>query len=151
MNDEYFNLAFIFSKKAFLLGEVPVGAVIVKDNEIISYACNQKERDKSVFSHAELIAIKEAEKKLSNWRLDGCDLYVTLDPCPMCASAIKQARISRVYSALESSYKNNTKIIKEIFKADNTNPKVYFYSNQFPFSSRKILNEFFSRQRSKYQ
>lgn len=78
-------------------GEIAVGAVIVKNGEIISSACNQKERDNDVTSHAEILAIREAEQKLGRWRLDDCDLYVTLEPCPMCAWAIINARVRSVY------------------------------------------------------
>lgn len=77
--------------------DVPVGAVIVKDGEIIAFAHNEKEVDNDVTSHAEILAIRKAEKVLGNWRLDGCELYVTLEPCPMCAWAILQSRVSKVY------------------------------------------------------
>ena len=78
-------------------GEIAVGAVIVKDGEIIASACNSKEKDCDVTSHAEIIAIRETEKKLGRWRLEDCDLYVTLEPCPMCAWAIINSRIKNVY------------------------------------------------------
>ncbi len=77
--------------------EIPVGAVIVKDGEIISFAVNSKEKDKDVTSHAEIIAIRRASQKLATWHLDECDLYVTLEPCPMCAWAIINSRIKNVY------------------------------------------------------
>lgn len=77
--------------------DVPVGAVIVKDGEVIASACNKKELSNDVTAHAEVVAIREAEKKLGNWRLDGCEMYVTLEPCPMCAWAIIQSRIKTVY------------------------------------------------------
>lgn len=78
-------------------GEIPVGAVIVKDGEVISSACNQKEKDNDVTSHAEIVAIRKAEKILNNWRLEDCDMYVTLEPCPMCGWAILQSRIKNLY------------------------------------------------------
>ena len=78
-------------------GEIAVGAVVVKDGEIISSAFNSKEKDCDVTSHAEIIAIRETEKKLGRWRLEDCDLYVTLEPCPMCAWAIINSRIKNVY------------------------------------------------------
>lgn len=77
--------------------EIPVGAVIMKDNEIIASAFNRKEKLKDVTAHAEILAIKEAEQKLNNWRLEDCIMYVTLEPCPMCAWAIIQARLKSVY------------------------------------------------------
>lgn len=78
-------------------GEIAVGAVIVKDCEVIASACNQKEALNDVTAHAEILAIKEAAQKLNNWRLDNCELYVTLEPCPMCAWAIVQSRLKAVY------------------------------------------------------
>lgn len=85
-------------KKAENSGEdIPVGAVIVLNNEVIAAACNQKEKNQDATLHAEMIAIKEASSKLNNWRLKDCELYVTLEPCPMCAAAIIQSRISKVY------------------------------------------------------
>ena len=77
--------------------DIPVGAVIVKDGNIISFAHNEKEKDNDVTSHAEILAIRCAEKFLDNWRLDDCEMYVTLEPCPMCAWAILQSRIKTVY------------------------------------------------------
>lgn len=83
--------------------DVPVGAVIVKDGKIIAQAHNQKEELKDVTAHAEILAIREAEKSMGNWRLDGAILYVTLEPCPMCAGAIINSRISEVYFGAEDS------------------------------------------------
>ena len=77
--------------------EIPVGAVIVKNNEIIAFAHNQKENLHDVTAHAEILALKMAQEGLRRWRLDDCDMYVTLEPCPMCASAIIQSRIKNLY------------------------------------------------------
>lgn len=77
--------------------DVPVGAIITKNGKIIASAFNEKEKTNDVTAHAEILAIKRAAEKLKNWRLDACELYVTLEPCPMCAWAILQARINAVY------------------------------------------------------
>ena len=77
--------------------DIPIGAIIVKNGEIIAQAHNQREKDNITTSHAEILAIQRANEKLKNWRLNNCEMYVTLEPCPMCASAIIQARISKVY------------------------------------------------------
>ena len=77
--------------------DIPVGAVIVKNGEIIASCHNEKEKILDVTGHAEILAIRQAEKKFDNWRLDGCEMYVTLEPCPMCAWAILQSRIKAVY------------------------------------------------------
>ena len=78
-------------------GDIPIGAVIVKDGKVIAKAVNQREKKQNAVNHAEIIAIQKANKKLKNWRLNDCEMYVTLEPCPMCASAILQARISKLY------------------------------------------------------
>ena len=91
------SLALEEAEKAREKGEVPVGAVIVKDGEIIARAHNLKETLKDPTAHAEILAIREACNKLNNWRLNGCEMYVTLEPCPMCAAAIAQSRISRLF------------------------------------------------------
>ena len=78
-------------------GEIPVAAVIVKDGTVISSAVNCKEKDADVTAHAEILALRAAEQKLGNWRLDDCEMYVTLEPCPMCAWALIHARLRAVY------------------------------------------------------
>lgn len=87
--------AIVQAKKSGI--EIPVGAVILRDGVVIAEAFNKKEAEKDVTSHAEILAIKKAEQILDNWRLDDCEMYVTLEPCPMCAWAIIQARLKTVY------------------------------------------------------
>lgn len=102
INDEYYmKKALENARIAFDLGEVPVGAVIVKDGEIISTGYNERETGKSATAHAELLAIERACKNLGSWRLHGCTLFVTLEPCPMCSGAIINSRIERVVCALK--------------------------------------------------
>lgn len=93
----YMKRARELAEKAKALGEVPVGAVVVKNGEIIGEGYNSRETRKNPLGHAEITAIESAAKKLTDWRLTDCDLYVTLEPCPMCAGAIIGARISRVF------------------------------------------------------
>ena len=149
MNKDFLDLAFSYAEQAYGDNEVPIGAVIVRNNEVISYGFNKKEGENSVLGHAELIAIAEAEKKLGNWRLEECDMYVTLDPCPMFASAIKQARIKNVYSALNNADFNNLSLILEIFSTDRVNSSVNFVSNLDIERSKRILSDFFKKQRNK--
>ena len=85
------------AKKAAAIGEMPIGAVVVRDGEIISRGYNRRETKKNALLHAEITAIDRACKKLGGWRLPGCSLYVTLEPCPMCAGAILNARIENLY------------------------------------------------------
>ena len=149
MKEEYMEIAFEEARIGFNNDEVPIGVVIVKDGEIISKAHNNKNSDNLVTSHAEIIAIENAEKTINNWRLDGCDMYITLEPCPMCASAIKQARIDNVYCALSNSDSNNNKIIKQIFNDNDTvNKSVYFESNLFVDKSKELLSLFFKNKRN---
>ena len=93
----YIDLAIDEGKKALKIGEIPVGAVIVKDDKIIGRGYNLKENKKSIIGHAEIMAIEEACNTIGDWRLNGAEMYVTLEPCPMCASAIIQSRISKLH------------------------------------------------------
>ena len=93
----YMGLALKEAEKAGLMDEVPVGAVIVRNGTVIARAHNLREKNKQAYAHAEFLAIQKASRKLGTWCLDDCDLYVTLEPCPMCAGAISLARIHTLY------------------------------------------------------
>ena len=171
MNDyEYMLLALEEAKKAYDEGEVPVGAVIVKDDNVIAKAYNTKEKNKCSLDHAELSAIKfacgkldnwrliDAELstiklacgKLDNWRLIGTTIYVTLEPCPMCASAIKQSRINRVVYLLDNNDINTSKIVNEIFSLHDANApveKVKLDISKFNEEDIMILSDFFRKRR----
>lgn len=95
-DEKYMKEALKQAKKAAAIGEVPIGCVIVHQDKIIARGYNRRNTEKSTLAHAEIIAIKKAGKKLGDWRLEGCTMYVTLEPCPMCAGAVVQARIPRV-------------------------------------------------------
>ena len=97
MEEKFMHEAIRQAKKAARLGETPIGAVIVRNGEIISRGYNKREIKKNALLHAECIAIDRACRKLGGWRLPGCELYVTLEPCPMCAGAILNARLEKVY------------------------------------------------------
>ena len=118
-----------FMQKALELAEqteadIPVGAVIVKNGEIIASAFNTKENDNDVTSHAEILALRKASKILNNWRLEECDMYVTLEPCPMCAWAIMQSRIKNVYfGSYDVKYGAFTKIKLEQYS--DYKPAIY--------------------------
>ena len=94
--EKYIKQALLLAKKAGASGEIPVGAVIVKDGEVIATGVNRRETDNTALGHAEIMAINLACERLGRWRLDDCELYVTLEPCPMCAGAIINARIKKV-------------------------------------------------------
>ena len=148
MKVEFLRLALEQARKAYDNDEIPVGAVIVKNGEVLSCAYNEKEKSKKVTAHAEILAIEQAEITVGNWRLDDCDIYVTLGPCPMCASAIKQARIKNVYSALNRDY-NNNKIVSEIFSVVDINHEVSFVTNLMAEESELLLKSFFKKKREK--
>ena len=95
-NEKYMKQAIGQAKKAWVLDEVPIGCVIVYDGKVIGRGYNRRNTDKSTLAHAEIIAIKKASKKIGDWRLEECTMYVTLEPCQMCAGAIVQARIPKV-------------------------------------------------------
>jgi len=151
MNNDikFMRLALLEAKKAKEENEVPIGAVLVKDNKVIAKAHNQKEKNIDVTAHAEILAIKKASKKLKNWRLNGCSLYVTLEPCAMCASAIAQARISNLIFALEDKCNgailNGPKLYK--FKTINKNPTVK--SGILKEEAETLLKSFFKNKRHK--
>lgn len=95
-DEKYMKEAIRQAKKAYALEEVPIGCIIVQNDKIIARGYNRRNTDKSTLAHAELTAIRKASKKTGDWRLEDCCMYITLEPCPMCAGAIVQARIPRV-------------------------------------------------------
>lgn len=121
-------------------GEIPVGAVIVRNNEVISSAFNTKEQDKDVTSHAEIIAVKNASKLLNNWRLDDCDMYVTLEPCPMCGWVILQSRIKNIYFG---SYDNQYGAFSVAHLDKISDSKVKVYGGICEKECDSILEKFF--------
>lgn len=147
MNNEYMNLALNEAKKAYKKLEVPIGAVIVKDGKIIAKAHNLREKKQSSLAHAEILAIKKACEKLESWRLDGAELYVTLEPCAMCAGAITQARIKKVYLGAKDEKNGCVGSIANIFDDIKTTHKVeYEYIENKECSD--ILSNFFKELRA---
>ena len=121
-------------KKASKKNEVPVAALILKDNKIIAKAHNKVEKSHLVFDHAEILCIKKASKKLKNWRLDDCILYVTLEPCDMCKEIIKKARLDKIYYY---SKQNNNKTEKENDYIYIKNDEISNYLKSFFKNKRK--------------
>ena len=140
MKEEYFNILIKLAKKASKMDEVPISAIIVKNNKIIAKAINKREKEQNVLNHAEIIAIKKASKKLKDWRLFDCDLYVTLKPCNMCENIIKQSRLRNVYYLLD---KPETK--KEYDKTQFIKTNICTYEQMYS----KILTDFFQKKRDK--
>ncbi len=131
------------ANKAYKLGEVPIGAVIVKDNKIISRAYNKKESSNLATSHAEILAINKACKKLKNWRLVDCTLYVTVEPCLMCCGAIIQSRIKKVVYGTHNEYYGAVESIAKTLKKYNVEVRSNILQNECSY----ILKEFFKKRR----
>ncbi len=132
--------------KSFEKGEVPVGAVIVKNGTIIGRGCNRKEALKDPTAHAEIIAITAAANSIGDWRLDGCILYSTLEPCLMCAGAVIQSRISRVvYGARDDKFGALGSVID--IRNNEWNSKFEVTSGVLKEESAKLLKKFFKERR----
>lgn len=142
---KYMLLALEEAKKAYNEKEVPIGCIIVKNHEIIASAYNKKEQNKDTLAHAELLAIKQAQNILGTWRLNDCELYVTLEPCPMCAGAIIQSRVSKlVYGAKNLVYGSfGTVVDLENKFHDSKNLKII--SGIFEEESAKLMKDFFRK------
>ena len=141
------QLAIIEAKKALALNEVPVGAIVVKDNKVIGAGFNSVIRDHSVAAHAEINAINAASKAIKNYRLVNCDLYVTLEPCHMCAKAIVDARIDNVYFAAFEPKTGSIVSVDNFFDKKFLNHRVNYASGLMQDESSKLLKDFFRARR----
>ncbi|HHY18456.1 MAG TPA: nucleoside deaminase [Firmicutes bacterium] len=149
MDDRYFmELALKEAKKAYKLGEVPIGAIIVRENKVIAKAFNRREVDKSALSHAEVLAIKEACKELGGWRLIGCTLYVTLEPCLMCAGAIINSRIERVVYAADDTKAGAIRSLYRVLEDPRLNHQVEVVEGILKEESSSLLKQFFAQLRA---
>ena len=147
MEEKFMREALKEAKKAFNKKEVPIGAVIVYRNKIIARGYNLRESKNNSLMHAEIIAINKACKKLNSWRLDECDLYVTLEPCPMCAGAIIQSRIKNVFFGAKDLKSGCVSSKVELFKENLFNHNVNFADRVLESECSEILKEFFSELR----
>ena len=141
MKEYFMKMAYCEAKKAYKNDEIPVGCVIVCENEIVACGYNKKERKNNALMHAEIIAIDKACKKLGSWRLDNCDIYVTLEPCMMCMGAIIESRIRNVYYG--------TKNKNEQMYAFNMIDRFVNLYNVNDADCSKILSDFFINKRKK--
>ncbi len=148
-NEYYMKLALKEARKAYKHNEVPVGAIIVTNDKIIAKGNNQRENSGDVTKHAELIAIRKASKKKKDWRLNDCTMYVTLFPCPMCASAIIQSRISKLVIGTSTMDLKNKEIVNLIFLDSIKNKKIILEENVLENECSDILKSFFKMQRQK--
>lgn len=142
------ELALNEAKKAFELEEVPIGAVIVCKGEVIGKGYNLKEKKNDPTAHAEIIAIRKAAQKLNSWRLSNCSLYVTLEPCPMCAGAILQARIDRLIYGAEDPKGGTVGSLYNLLQDNRFNHRVDIKKGVFAEESRQLLHDFFEQLRA---
>lgn len=148
MNDNYYmGIAIKEAKKAYLKDEVPVGAIIVKDEKIIARAHNLKETKLDTTKHAEILAIQKASKKLQSWRLNDCEMYVTLEPCSMCAGALINARIRKVYIGTMDSKAGAVGSVLNLLDDYKFNHKVDYETGILQEECEKILKDFFKELR----
>jgi tRNA(adenine34) deaminase len=143
MLNPYMEQAIIEARKAFEIGEVPVGAVMVYKGEIIARAHNLREKNHNALAHAEIIVINEACNMLSSWRLDKCELYVTLEPCPMCAGAIINSRIGTVYYGAYDSKGGACGSVVDLFKKGIFNHSPAVYAGIMEEACEELLKDFF--------
>ena len=143
----YMNIAYKEALKALKEDEVPIGAIIVKDNKIIAKAHNKKEHSNMAIYHAEILAINKANKKLKSWHLDNCVMYVTLEPCVMCAGAIIQSRIKKVVYGAKSYQDGAIESACKIYdvKGFNHYPETLFLQDNQKCS--KIISDYFKSKR----
>ena len=148
MKEKYMKAALALARVSYRRGDVPVGAVIVKNKKIIGYGFNRKEKLKNPLAHAEIIAINMASKYLNSYHLEGCDIYVTLEPCLMCVGAILNARIKNIYFG---AHNKRFGAVESNLCIDNlvTNHKLNYKGDILGEECSAILSNFFSKLRNK--
>ena len=148
-DNKYMKAAIAQAKKAYKLGEVPIGCVIVYEDKIIGRGYNRRNTDKTPLAHAEITAIKKAVKVMKDWRLEDCKLYVTLEPCQMCAGAIVQARIPEVIMAAENPKAGCAGSVMDILNNPDFNHQVNVKKGILKDECSKLLKDFFIELRAR--
>ncbi len=144
---DYMQLALAEARRAAALGEIPIGAVLVHAGEVIAAAHNMREAWQDATAHAEIIVIREACKKLGRWRLSGCTLYVTVEPCPMCSGAIVNSRIERVVYGCPDVKAGGAESIFNIISNSNLNHTAEVISGVCEEECAQVMKDFFKRRR----
>lgn len=147
IHEKYMAEALLEAQKAYDLNEVPIGAVIVYQDQIIGRGYNRRNTDKSTLAHAEITAISEATKVMGDWRLEGCTLYVTLEPCPMCAGAIVQARVERIVVGTPNLKAGCSGTLINLLQMPVFNHQVEIINDVSQDVCQKMLQDFFKRLR----
>ena len=148
---KYMKQAITQAKKAASIGEVPIGCVIVFDGKVIGRGYNRRKSDHSTLAHAEIAAIKKASKVMGDWRLEDCTIYITLEPCPMCAGAIVQARIKRCVIAAMSPKSGCAGSILNLLQEERFNHQVEIESGVMEEECASMLSSFFRDLRQRIQ
>lgn len=146
-DEKYMKAALKEAMKAYELGEVPIGCVIVYEDKIIARGYNRRNTDKNTLCHAEITAIRKASKKMGDWRLEGCTLYVTLEPCQMCAGAIVQSRIDKVVMGTYNPKAGCAGSILNLLQMKEFNHQVEIVDNVMGLECTQILQKFFKELR----
>ncbi|MBK5226276.1 MAG: nucleoside deaminase [Thermoleophilia bacterium] len=146
-NEHFMRIALNEARMAAETGEVPVGAVIERGGEVIAVAGNEREEKNDPTAHAEMIAIRKAAEKLGGWRLSGCTIYVTIEPCPMCAGAIYQARIERLVYGAPDDKAGAAGTLMDITRDPRLNHRTEVTAGVLANECAAILKEFFSSRR----
>ena len=149
MIEKFMRIAINEALKAQEKDEVPVGAVIVREGKIIAKAHNLIEKTQDATCHAEILAIKKASKKLKSWRLDGCSLFVTIEPCPMCAGAIVNSRIEKVYFGANEPKSGSAESKFTILTDSGLNHKTEFLGGILKEDCQSIIKKYFKEKRAK--
>ena len=149
IDEKYMKMAMKQAMKAYALGEVPIGCVIVYENKVIGRGYNRRNTDKNTLSHAELNAIRKASKKLGDWRLEGCTMYVTLEPCQMCAGALVQSRIDEVVIGSMNPKAGCAGSVLNLLQVDNFNHQVKITRGVLEEECSMMLSDFFRELREK--
>jgi Cytosine/adenosine deaminases len=144
----FMQQALVNAKKAFDIGEVPIGCVIVRDEKIIAQAFNMRNIQNNVLYHAEILAINQACQKLKSWRLENCILYVTVEPCAMCAGAILQSRIPKIVFGCENKKAGCAGSVLNILNEKKFNHQTQIISGIMKDECSKIMSEFFKSLRN---
>jgi tRNA(adenine34) deaminase len=147
MHEHYMRLALEEAEQALKEGEVPIGAVIVQGQRVVGRAHNQREQLRDPTAHAEMIAITQAAATLGSWRLEGCALYATLEPCPMCAGAILQARIPTVVYGAADPKAGAVQTLYRLLEDPRLNHRCQIVAQVLAERCREILSRFFREQR----
>ena len=145
--DEHMSLAMSMAEIAYVNDEVPVGAIIVKDGKVIGKGFNKVITKNSISAHAEIIAINNASQTIKNYRLKNCQIYVTLEPCHMCAKAIMDARLDYLYFGAKEPKTGAIESIDQFLSRDDLNHRVHFSGGHMQKESSEILKKFFQSKR----